>query len=155
MRTIAAATHSQSLFARLHWQPDFLGRRLVAGAGRYTKESKDAERSIVVNGSDVFEADGLSHISYNRTNPEFTATWHWSDALSTYVKAATAFSRWRARTAPSGDFAANTYRPESFDNLRGRFECHVLNSEAQYKHQCLRQPAQGRASCPAGGLRRG
>ena len=115
VRTVAAATHSQALFARLHWQPAFLARRLeLAAAGRYTKESKDAERTIVVNGSDVFEQGGLSHISYNRTNPEFTATWHWSDALSTYVKAATAFESGGAlETAPPGDFAANTYRPES------------------------------------------
>ena len=112
--TVAAATHSQALFAQLQWQPDFLNRRLdLSAAGHYTKESKDAERNVVFEGSAV-ESDALSHISYNRANPEFAVTWHWSDALSTYAKVATAFESGGAlETAPVGDFAGSTYRPES------------------------------------------
>ena len=111
---VAAATRSQALFAQLQWQPAFLERRLeLSAAGRYTKESKDAERNIVFD-SELSESNALSHISYNRTNPEFAATWHWSTVFSTYAKVATAFESGGAlETAPPGDFASNTYRPES------------------------------------------
>ena len=115
LRLVAAATHSQAIFAQLHWRPGLLNRRLeLAVAGRRTKESKDAERTIVYNDSELLEDGGLSHISYNRTNPEGTVTWHWSDSFSTYAKVATAFESGGAlETAPPGDFQQNTYKPES------------------------------------------
>ena len=132
---LSAATHSQALFAQLHWRPAFLDRRLeLFAAGRYTKESKDAERSIVFSGGYVTESGALSHISYNRTNPEFTATWHWSGAFSTYIKAATAFESGGAlETAPANEFASNTYRPESSTTyeagLKSEFLDHRLNAD--------------------------
>ena len=115
LRLVSAATHSQAIFAQLHWRPGLLNRRLeLAVAGRRTKESKDAERTIVYNDSELLEDGGLSHISYNRTNPEGTVTWHWSDSFSTYAKVATAFESGGAlETAPPGDFQQNTYKPES------------------------------------------
>ncbi len=115
LRFVAAATHSQAIFAQLHWRPDFLGRRLeLSAAGRRTRESKDAERTIVYNESELLEEGGLSHISYNRTNPEGALTWHWSDSLSTYAKVATAFQSGGAlETAPPDAFQSNTFRPES------------------------------------------
>ena len=132
---ITAATRSQALFAQLHWQPNFLGRRLeLSAAGRYTKESKDAERTIVIDGSDLLEDGVRSHISYNRTNPEFAVTWHWSDAFSTYAKVATAFESGGAlETAPTGDFASSTYRPESSTTyelgLKSAFLEHRLSAD--------------------------
>ena len=104
--------------------PGLLNRRLeLAVAGRRTKESKDAERTIVYNDSELLEDGGLSHISYNRTNPEGTVTWHWSDSFSTYAKVATAFESGGAlETAPPGDFQQNTYQAERLHDLRAGLE---------------------------------
>ena len=114
-REVLAATRSQAVFVRLHWQPTFLGRRLeISAAGRRTKESKDAERTIVIDESEALESGVPSHISYNRTNPEFTLAYHWSQAFSTYAKASTAFESGGAlETAPPDAFASNVFRPES------------------------------------------
>jgi iron complex outermembrane receptor protein len=115
LRIVSAATHSQSLFAELHWRPGVLRDRLeLSAAARRTRESKDADRTIIIDQSDVSEADGLSHISYNRTNPEGVVTWHWTDSLVTYAKVATAFESGGAlETAPAQELQRNTYRPES------------------------------------------
>jgi iron complex outermembrane receptor protein len=115
LRILSAATHSQSIFVQLHWRPNVLqGRLELSAAARRTKESKDADRTIIIDQSDVTEADGLSHISYNRTNPEGVVTWHWSDTLLTYAKVATAFESGGAlETAPAGELQRNTFRPES------------------------------------------
>jgi len=129
VRTVAAATHSQAVFARLHWQPAFLGRRLeLSAAGRYTRESKDAERTVVLNKTTVMESDGLSHVSYNRANPEFTATWQWTPAFSTYARVGTAFESGGAlETAPAGDFQRNTYRPESSTTYEAGLKSELLD----------------------------
>lgn len=135
LRYISAATRSQAIFAQLRWRPDLLNRRLeLSVAGRYTKENKTAERALILDESNILEADGLSHISYNRTNPEGTLTWHWSDAFSTYAKVATAFESGGAlETAPPGDFAKSTYRPESSTTyelgLKSEFLDHRLTAD--------------------------
>ena len=115
LRIVSAATHSQSIFAQLHWRPALLhGHLELSAAARRTRESKDADRTIIVEQSDVTEADGLSHISYNRTNPEGVVSWHWTDTLVTYAKVATGFKSGGAlETAPTGELQRNTYRPES------------------------------------------
>lgn len=111
---VDARTRSQAVFARLRWQPAFSGRRLeVVAAGRYTKESKDAARFVFSDVTQVLD-DARNHLSYNRTNPELSITWHWSDAISTYAKVATAYVAGGAlETALPGDFANTLLRPES------------------------------------------
>ena len=135
LRIVSAATHSQSISAQFHWQPDFLHRRMeLSAAARRTKESKDADRTIIVDVSDVVETDGLSHISYNRTNPEGVITWHLTDTLATYAKVATAFESGGAlETAPTRELQRNTYRPESSTTyevgVRTAFLDHRLNAD--------------------------
>jgi iron complex outermembrane recepter protein len=112
---VSAATHSQAVYAQLHGQPSFFSRRLeLTAAARYTKDSKDAERSITDDGTDVLESGALSHISYNRATPQFSLAYHWSDAVTTYAKVATAYEAGGAlETAPVGDFSSDFFRPET------------------------------------------
>ena len=115
VRQVTAISRSQAVYAQLRWQPAVLGRRLeVTAAGRYTKESKDAERSIVVDSTNVLEAGALSHLSYNRATPEFRLAYRWSEAISTYAKVATAYQAGGAlESARVGDFGSSAFRPET------------------------------------------
>jgi iron complex outermembrane recepter protein len=115
LRQVAATSRSQAVYARVRWQPAFLGRRLeVTAADRYTKDSQDAERSIVIDSTDVLETGAHSHVGYNRNTPEFSLTYRWSDGVSTYAKVATAYEAGGAlETARPGDFGSNTFRPET------------------------------------------
>ena len=111
---ISAETRSLAYYARLSWRPAFFARRLeLAAAGRYTRDVKDAARWISQSG-DVLEADARNHLSYRRATPEYTVTFHWSDALSTYAKVATAYAAGGAlETAPVDAFSTTEFRPES------------------------------------------
>jgi iron complex outermembrane recepter protein len=111
---VSAETRSQAGYARLVWRPAFLGRHLeLTAAGRYTRDSKDAVRSVEQDGDDL-ENDAVNHLSYNRVNPEGSLIWHWNDDLSTYAKVSTAYEAGGAlETAPIGAFSSSTFRPES------------------------------------------
>ncbi|MDB6012674.1 MAG: hypothetical protein JWL65_4924 [Gammaproteobacteria bacterium] len=115
LRQVTTTSRSQAVYARVRWQPAFLRRRLeVAAAGRYTKDSQDAERSIVIDSTDLVETGARSHVGYNRSTPEFSLTYRWSDGVSTYAKVATAYEAGGAlETARPGNFGSNTFRPET------------------------------------------
>jgi iron complex outermembrane recepter protein len=107
---IDAKTLSRAAYAQLRWQPAFTGHRLeVTAAGRYTKDSKDAVRTVL-----TLESNKQNHLSYNRTNPEFSIAWRWSEGISTYAKVATAYVAGGAlEPAQLGDFSSSFLRPES------------------------------------------
>lgn len=111
---VSAHSRSQAAYARLQWRPGFLGRRLEATAsGRYTRDDKDAERSIAFDSTAV-ETNTLSHLSYNRVTPELSLVYHWSEGISTYAKVATGYRAGGAlESAPANHFSANTFRPET------------------------------------------
>ena len=115
LATVLAQSRSQAVYAQMRLQPDFLfGRRVeLTAAGRYTKDSKDATRSIFLNSA--AEEEGVhNHLSYNRATPALSATYHWSDGISTYVKGSTAYEAGGAlETAPLGQFGTTRFRPES------------------------------------------
>jgi iron complex outermembrane recepter protein len=115
LNQVSAQSRSEAAYAQLRWQPAFLGRRLeVTAAYRDTKDSKDAERSIIVDSTDSLETGALSHISYNKSTPEFTVAYRWSATFSTYAKVATAYQAGGAlETAQLGQFGSNTFRPET------------------------------------------
>lgn len=138
---ISAQARSQAVYAQLRWQPDLLGRHIeVTAAGRYTRDTKDAKRSVTDNLTNVLESGALSHLSYNRATPEFSVVYRWSDGFSTYAKVATAYQAGGAlETAPIGHFSSNTFRPESsttyelglksaFLDDRWRFDVAVFDS---------------------------
>jgi iron complex outermembrane receptor protein len=110
-----AKTRSQAVYAQLRWQPAFAGRHLeIAAAARRTRDSKDALRYEFFNATEPLEDGARNHLSYNRTNPELSLTWHWSDAISTYAKVATAYVAGGAlENAPVTEFASTFVRPES------------------------------------------
>jgi iron complex outermembrane recepter protein len=115
LNQVSAAARSEAAYAQLRWQPAFLGRRLeFTAADRYTKDSKDAERSIIVDSIEPLETDALSHLSYGKSTPEFGVAYRWSATISTYAKVSTAYQAGGAlETAQLGDFASDTFRPET------------------------------------------
>jgi iron complex outermembrane receptor protein len=112
---VLAESRSEAAYAQLRWQPAFLDRRLeVTAADRYTRDIKDAERSIIVDSIEAVETDALSHLSYNRPTPEFDVVYQWSAGISTYAKVSTAYQAGGAlETAHIGDFASEAFRPET------------------------------------------
>ncbi len=115
LSAITAQSDSRAVFAQLHWRPAFLGGRLeLAAAGRYTKDNKDAQRSIFDSSGGVLESDARSHLGYKKTTPEFSVSYRWTATLSTYAKVATAYQAGGAlETAPVGSFGSSNFRPES------------------------------------------
>jgi iron complex outermembrane recepter protein len=115
LNQVSAASRSESAYAQLRWQPAFLGRRVeFTAADRYTKDNKDAGRSIIVDSSDSLETDALSRLSYSKSTPEFSVSYRWSATISTYAKVSTAYQAGGAlETAQVGDFTSDTFRPET------------------------------------------
>jgi iron complex outermembrane receptor protein len=111
---VSAETRSQAVYARLQWRPAFLAQHLeLTAAGRDTRDSKDAERSVTGNITGLSETGALNHLSYGRVTPEFSLAYHWSDTVSTYAKVSTAYQAGGAlETAPTNEFSTNTFRPE-------------------------------------------
>jgi iron complex outermembrane recepter protein len=111
---VSAESRSQAAYAQLRWLPAFFAGRLeVSAAGRYTKDIKDAGRSIIDSGVSV-ESDGLSRLSYDRATPEFTVAYRWSAGFSSYAKVSTAYQAGGAlESAPLGEFGSDTFRPET------------------------------------------
>jgi iron complex outermembrane receptor protein len=114
IRRVSAEGRSQSEYARLFWRPAFLGRHLeIIAAGRYTRDNKDAARSIEQNNEEL-EADSRNHVSYNRATPEGDLVWHWNDDISTYAKVSTAYQAGGAlESAEIGAFSSTVFRPET------------------------------------------
>jgi iron complex outermembrane receptor protein len=112
---IDATSRSQAAYVQLRWRPSILGQRLeLMAADRYTRDSKDARRSITDNVTDVLESNSPNHLSYNRATPEISLSYRWTTGFSSYVKVATAYQAGGAlESAPPNQFASNTLRPET------------------------------------------
>ena len=112
---VSARSSSQAAYAQLRWQPAFLSGRLEAvAAGRYTKDIQDAGRSVLFDTSQALESDALNHLSYDRTTPEFSIAYRWSERFSSYAKVATAYQAGGAlESAYPGDFSSESFRPET------------------------------------------
>jgi iron complex outermembrane receptor protein len=115
VRQVLADTRSQAAYAQVQWRPAFAATRLaLTAAGRYTKDSKDAERFLSANTAGVVESGSRNHLSYGRVDPAFTVDYRWNDDLSTYARFATAYQAGGAlESAPIGQFGNQTQRPES------------------------------------------
>jgi iron complex outermembrane recepter protein len=111
LREVSAESRSQSAYAQLQWRPPFLAGLQVTAADRYTKDSKDAERSIT---GLLVDPEAQSHLSYNRATPEFSIAYRWNEFVSTYAKVATAYEAGGVlESAPVGEFASDIFRPET------------------------------------------
>lgn len=125
---VAAESRSQAVYAQLHWQPDFLGRRVeLTAAGRHTRESKDAGR-VISSGENVVDPSALNHLSYKKTTPEFSLIYHWTAGISTYARVSTAYQAGGAlETAPLGEFSSTAFRPESSTTYEVGLQSALLN----------------------------
>jgi iron complex outermembrane receptor protein len=144
VRAVFADTRSRAAYAQIHWRPTFAARRLeLTAAARYTKDSKDAERSASSNRAGSVESGAVNHLSYNRVNPALTVDYRWSDGISTYAKVSTAYQAGGAlESAPVGQFSSNTFRPESVTTyevglkssfLHDRLRADVAVFDSRYK----------------------
>jgi iron complex outermembrane receptor protein len=115
LNEVSARSSSRAAYAQLRWQPAFLfGRLEVIAADRYTKDVKDAGRSVLFDSSQALESDALSHLSYNRSTPEFSIAYRWSERFSSYAKVSTAYQAGGAlESAYPGEFSTATFRPET------------------------------------------
>lgn len=116
--TVLAETRSEAAYLGFQWRPDFLRKRLeFTAAARGTRDVKDAERFEVDSGQSLENgaADGaVNHLSYRRLNPAGVLNYHWTESFSTYGSVSTGYRAGGAlESAPAGEFAANTFRPES------------------------------------------
>jgi len=120
---VFAAARTESADAQLQWRPGFLfHKRLeMTAAVRYSKESKDAERFVTDStffGSSLLEngaaSGAFNHISYRRFTPAFALSYGWTPDISTYATVSTGYRAGAAlESAPVGEFASSTLRPES------------------------------------------
>jgi iron complex outermembrane recepter protein len=114
-RQVFADTRSRAAYAQVYWRPAVAASRLeLTAAGRYTKDSKDAQRFYSANTVGVVESGALNHLSYGRVDPAFTVSYRWNEGISTYARFSTAYQAGGAlESAPVGRFGSNTLRPES------------------------------------------
>jgi iron complex outermembrane receptor protein len=115
LEQISAETRSLAYYVQLAWRPAFLGRHIeLAAGGRYTRDVKDAARSIIVDGTDETETGVTNHLSYGRATPEVSLTYDMTDGVSAYAKVSTAYEAGGAlENAPGGAFATAVFRPET------------------------------------------
>ncbi len=85
VRTITANAMSKAVYGHATWTPPILEDRLHIGAGlRYTSDERSGGRAIPGT-AESFNLDS------EHTDPEISATFDWSDRLSTYAKWSTAY----------------------------------------------------------------
>jgi iron complex outermembrane receptor protein len=115
-RLVKMNSKSYAAFGQLTWTPPVLDDRLGLTFGaRYTEDERSASRVFITNGT-VMEngaADGaVNDQDFSRFNPSFTASYTWTDDLSTYVKVSTGYKAGgSSEAAPIGSFNL-TFGPE-------------------------------------------
>lgn len=115
---VTADTLARAAYLQLNWLPDFLARRIELSAGaRYTRESKQAVR-LASNTGGVLEngaaSGAVNHLDYHRVTPAATLSYSWTDRITSYVRGSTSYRAGGAlESAPIGEFATSTFRPET------------------------------------------
>lgn len=116
LREVEAESESKAVFGQIGWTPDILDRRLeLTLGGRYTRDSRSAERFFSINGA-VIENGAATNtandLDYSRFNPSFTVNYQWTDTLNTYAKVTTGYKAGGSFVGgPVGSFNA-TFSPE-------------------------------------------
>jgi iron complex outermembrane receptor protein len=94
-RLVKMNSKSKAVFGQMTWTPGVLDDRLKLTFGaRYTQDDRSASRVFIING--VVRENGaatgaVNDQSFSRFNPSFTASYDWSDDLSTYAKVSTGY----------------------------------------------------------------
>lgn len=116
-RYVTADAESKAAYAQLTWTPPVLDDRLDFTLGaRYTHDRREAERTNAENGV-YFErgsATGTDNDdSFSKFNPMFTASYAWSDDVSSYAKVSTGYKAGgSSESGPIGQFD-QTFDPEN------------------------------------------
>ncbi|HSB98121.1 MAG TPA: TonB-dependent receptor, partial [Spongiibacteraceae bacterium] len=106
---------ARAVFAQIDWTPPILEDRLkLTAGGRYTRESKEIDRSFAIPafGLTLFDGEKFDK-DYSNFSPTGIISYQWTDALNTYAKVA---KGWKAGVfnAESSDIneLENPIKPE-------------------------------------------
>jgi iron complex outermembrane receptor protein len=148
-----SATHlngtatSYAAYGQTTWTPAMLEGRLDLTLGaRYTKDKREARRFQTVYGLPTTDSGTGGDIEFHRFNPSFTASYRWSDDLSTYAKVATGYRAGGFYEAAPVDEFGRTFDPEELTSfelglksywLDHRLRLNVAAFEARYKDMQL------------------
>ena len=120
-RFVTAETTSYAGYGQFTWTPPVLDNRLDLTLGaRFTKDRRKAKRDFVVqnyadplNGPPLVMEAGLRNSqSFSRFNPAFTASYSWSDTLSTYAKVTTGYKAGGSSEGAGPGRFDQTFKPE-------------------------------------------
>ena len=119
-RFVSADSESQAVFAQLTWTPPVLEDRLdLTFGGRYTWDDRSATRTLLTTyfGFPIAQEpapgiDNSNSLESSRFNPAFTANYHWTDDVSTYLRIATGYKAGgSSESVEAGQFGI-TFKPE-------------------------------------------
>jgi iron complex outermembrane receptor protein len=110
-------SRSAAAFGQLTWTPPILDDRMeLTLGGRYTRDKRDSDRFIAMNGFVLENGDttgSTASLTFSRFNPMATANYRWTDGISSYVKVATGYRAGGTyEGAPTGQFDLGAFGPE-------------------------------------------
>ncbi|MBV6416439.1 MAG: Vitamin B12 transporter BtuB [Steroidobacteraceae bacterium] len=120
-RQVTAESKSRAIYAQLTWTPPLPGDRLDLTFGaRYTRDDRAASRTLLNTyfGFPIAQepAPGLvnaNDLESSRFNPAFTANYHWTGDVSTYLRVATGYKAGgSSESVDVGQFGI-TFKPEN------------------------------------------
>ncbi|MBV6416514.1 MAG: Vitamin B12 transporter BtuB [Steroidobacteraceae bacterium] len=120
-RDVTAESKSKAVYAQVTWTPPVLDDHLDLTLGaRYTQDERAATRTFLISffGFPIAQepAPGLvnsNNVESSRFNPAFTANYHWTDDVSTYLRVATGYKAGGStESADIGRFGI-TFKPEN------------------------------------------
>lgn len=120
-RFVVAESKSEAVYAQLTWAPPVLNDRLeLTFGGRYTKDERAATRTLLTTyfGFPIAQepAPGLinsNNVESSHFNPAFTANFHWTDDVSTYLRAATGYKAGGSTESMAVGQFGITFKPEN------------------------------------------
>lgn len=113
-RYVTADARSTAVYTQLTWTPPILDDRLeFTVGGRYTRDYRSAERTSALNGVITDRSGSGNDLRFSKFNPAFTASYAWSDDVSTYAKVVTGYKAGGfSESGPDGHFD-QTFSPET------------------------------------------
>jgi iron complex outermembrane receptor protein len=116
-QTSSTQSRSAAAFGQLTWTPPVLEERLELTIGaRYTRDKRDSDRFIAMNGFVLESGDttgSKANLTFSRFNPMITANYRWTDSISSYAKVATGYRAGGTyEGAPTGQFNLGGFGPE-------------------------------------------
>ncbi|MBV6416010.1 MAG: Vitamin B12 transporter BtuB [Steroidobacteraceae bacterium] len=119
-RFVSMESKSRAFYTQLTWTPPILDDQLeLTFGGRYTKDERAATRTLLTTffGFPIAQepAPGLinsNNVESSRFNPSFTANYHWTDDVNTYLRVATGYKAGGSSESVDVGMFGLTFKPE-------------------------------------------